>query len=75
MFPTVSRISDCNSFTNLVAVVGFVGIKSATVLAYQNEAIGELRVAPRTGESLSSADQNLVKDLARQIGIAIHAAR
>jgi signal transduction histidine kinase len=44
-------------------------------LAYQNEALGELRVAPRTGESLSSADQNLLRDLARQIGIAIHAAR
>jgi signal transduction histidine kinase len=44
-------------------------------LTYQNEAVGELDVAPRAGESLSSADHNLLKDLARQTGIAIHAAR
>ena len=44
-------------------------------LAYQNESVGELQVAPRVGESLSSADHNLLKDLARQTGTAIHAAR
>lgn len=44
-------------------------------LSYQSEPIGEVHVAPRSGEILSSADQHLLKDLARQIGIAIHAAR
>jgi len=44
-------------------------------LAYQNDPVGELHVAPRKGELLSSADQNLLKDLARQTGIAIHAAQ
>jgi signal transduction histidine kinase len=44
-------------------------------LTYQNEAVGELHVAPRAGESLSSADHNLLEDLARQAGIAIHAAQ
>ena len=44
-------------------------------LAYQNESVGELHVAPRVGESLNSADHNLLKDLARQTGVAIHAAR
>jgi signal transduction histidine kinase len=44
-------------------------------LAYQNESVGELHVAPRAGESLSLADRNLLKDLARQTGIAIHTAR
>jgi signal transduction histidine kinase len=44
-------------------------------LTYQNETVGELHVAPRAGESLSSADHNLLEDLARQAGIAIHAAQ
>lgn len=45
-------------------------------LAYQGEAIGEMRLAPRVGEhSLSRADHRLLQDLARQAGIAIHAGR
>lgn len=44
-------------------------------LAYQNETVGQLHVAPRAGESLTSSDHNLLKDLARQTGITIHAAQ
>jgi signal transduction histidine kinase len=48
---------------------------TAFPLTYQNEAVGELHIAPRPGESLSSADHKLLEDLARQTGIAIHAAQ
>jgi len=45
-------------------------------LAYQGEPVGQLRVAPRAGESgLSPADRSLLDDLARQIGVAVSAAR
>ena len=45
-------------------------------LTYQGEAVGELRVAPRAGEpGLSAADRRLLDDLARQIGVALSAAR
>lgn len=48
----------------------------ALPLAYQGEQVGELRVAPRAGESgLSPADRRLLDDLARQIGVAVSAAR
>jgi signal transduction histidine kinase len=45
-------------------------------LAYQGEAVGELRVAPRgPGEEFSPADRRLLEDLARQIGPVVHAVR
>jgi signal transduction histidine kinase len=45
-------------------------------LSYHGEPAGELRVAPRAGEAgLSPADQRLLDDLARQIGVAVSAAR
>jgi signal transduction histidine kinase len=45
-------------------------------LRYQTEQVGQLLLAPRApGETLSSADQRLVEDLARQAGIAVHAVR
>ncbi len=48
----------------------------AVPLRYQGEPMGELRVTPRAGESdLSSADRRLLDDLARQIGVALSAAR
>jgi signal transduction histidine kinase len=43
-------------------------------LIYAGERIGELRVAPREGESkLSQADHHLLNDLSRQVGVAAHA--
>jgi len=43
-------------------------------LSYQGEQVGELRLAPRPGESgFSTADQRLLDDLARQTGVAAHA--
>lgn len=45
-------------------------------LVYQNEAVGELVLAPRQkGESLTPADQRFLRDLAPQIGVAVHAVR
>jgi signal transduction histidine kinase len=45
-------------------------------LVYQQEAVGELLLAPRAqGESFNQADQRLLDDLARQAGIALHAVR
>lgn len=45
-------------------------------LVYQNEQIGELKLAPRTpGETFTPADRALLSDLARQAGVAAHAVR
>jgi signal transduction histidine kinase len=45
-------------------------------LVSQNEAVGELVLAPRApGESFTPADRALLSDLARQAGIAAHAVR
>ena len=43
-------------------------------LTYQSDPVGELLVAPRrAGESLTPRDLRLLRDLARQIGPAVHA--
>ncbi len=47
----------------------------AFALAYQGERLGELRIAPREGESLDPRDRDLLAALARQAGVALHAAR
>ena len=45
-------------------------------LLYQSEQVGELVLAPRSrGESFTPADHRLLEDLARQIGVAVHAMR
>lgn len=45
-------------------------------LIYQNEAVGELRLAPRAGEAiLTDADRRLLQGIAPQTGIAVHAVR
>jgi signal transduction histidine kinase len=45
-------------------------------LPYQGNTVGRLIVAPREGESdLSRNDRRLLEDLARQAGVAVHAAR
>jgi signal transduction histidine kinase len=45
-------------------------------LLYQAEPVGRLIVAPREGETeLSTNDRRLLEDLARQAGVAVHAAR
>lgn len=45
-------------------------------LTYQTEQIGELQLVPRArDESLTPADRRLLDDLARQIGVAVHAVR
>lgn len=49
---------------------------AAFALSYQGEPVGELIVALRTGETqLGGADQRLLEDLARQVGIAARAAQ
>ncbi len=45
-------------------------------LAYQGQAIGEMRAAARhRDEPLSAADLSVLRDLARQVGIALYAAQ
>jgi signal transduction histidine kinase len=45
-------------------------------LVYAGEPIGELEVAPRQAhELLTPADERLLRDLARQLGVAVHAAQ
>lgn len=45
-------------------------------LDYGEERVGELRLAPRApGEAFSLADRRLLAEIARQAGVAIHAAR
>jgi signal transduction histidine kinase len=45
-------------------------------LSYQSEPIGQLVLGPRQrGEVFTPADQRLLDDLARQIGVAAHAVR
>lgn len=45
-------------------------------LTYYDTSVGELRVAARRpGEPLSSSDLTVLRDLARQVGIALYAAR
>ncbi len=45
-------------------------------LLYQGTMIGSLDVAPRArGESLSAADQRLLRNIARQAGTAVHAVQ
>jgi signal transduction histidine kinase len=47
----------------------------ALPLSYQGHSIGQLLVAPRPGESeLTDRDRRLLEDLARQAGVALHAA-
>jgi signal transduction histidine kinase len=44
-------------------------------LVYQSERLGKLILAPRApGEAFSSSDRLLLEDLARQAGVALHAA-
>lgn len=45
-------------------------------LTYSHEAIGQLCVAPRErGEVFTAGEQRLLADIARQAGVAVHAAR
>ncbi len=45
-------------------------------LAYGAEPVGQLILAPRSpGEAFSPSDKRLLDDLARQAGVAVHAAR
>jgi signal transduction histidine kinase len=54
-----------------------MGISLATFpLIYQGPEVGQLRVAPRAGESeLSADDRRLLEDLAHQAGVAAHAVQ
>jgi signal transduction histidine kinase len=45
-------------------------------LVYQGEPVGQRILAPRaSGEQFNPADQRLLDDLARQVGVAVHAVR
>lgn len=62
------------------AVAAFYGEVGEQVihlpLLYQSEQVGELLLTSRArGESFTPADHRLLSDLARQVGIAVHAIR
>ena len=63
----------------VAASYGRAGERQALVrvpLVYRQEQVGELWLAPRgPSESLTPADQRLLHDLARQVGVAVHAVR
>lgn len=61
----------------LVASAGQpVGEAARLPLAYRGELVGELLLGARAGEqSFGAADRRLLEDLARQIGVAVHALR
>jgi signal transduction histidine kinase len=52
------------------------GQRTELHLSHQNERVGQLLVAPRSpGESLSTRDQQLLRDIAHQVGAVAHAVR
>jgi signal transduction histidine kinase len=63
----------------VAASYGTKGERQALVrvpLVYRQEQVGELWLAPRSpGEDLTPADRRLLQDLARQVGVAVHAVR
>lgn len=62
--------------TAIAAASGIlVGEPLRIPLTHQGEAVGALLLSPRKGEQLSSADQRLLDDLARQAGVVVHAVR
>jgi signal transduction histidine kinase len=61
-------------------IVAAYGLPAAQTLrwplTYQSEAVGELRVAPRgPSETFTSAEQQLLADIAHQAGVAAHAVQ
>ncbi len=53
-----------------------VGDPLVLPLVYQKDAIGQMRLAPRTpGEPFTAADRRLLDELARQAGLAAHAVQ
>jgi signal transduction histidine kinase len=53
-----------------------VGEPVVLPLVYQADAVGQLRLAPRTpGEPFTPADRRLLEELARQAGLAAHAVQ
>jgi signal transduction histidine kinase len=63
----------------VAASYGTMGERQALVrvpLVYRQEQVGELWLAPRSpDEDLTPADRLLLHDLARQVGVAVHAVR
>jgi signal transduction histidine kinase len=43
-------------------------------LVYQGKVMGAMRVAARAGETLRATDRELLQELARQVGVVVHAA-
>ncbi len=60
-----------------VAAIGTSTAEQITLpLLYQHEPVGELVLSPRAAEErFNQADNRLLRDLARQAGVAVHAVR
>jgi len=76
--PYVAIVLKQNSVSGLQFVVAHGTAPVPVIrfpLNYLGELVGELIVAARVGETLNTADQRLLADLARPIGVAAHAFR
>jgi signal transduction histidine kinase len=75
--PYVAILMDRDEAPQVAAQYGAVSSHYVRLpLVYQAEPVGELRVALHANRlEFSLADRRLLEDLARQIGLAVHAAR
>ena len=65
-----------DTFRLAASAGALVGEPLVLPLVYQQDAIGQLRLAPRTpGEPFTPADRRLLDELARQAGLAAHAVQ
>jgi two-component system, NarL family, sensor kinase len=75
--PYVAIELDSDSGSRLVASHGRRGIDpQAFPMTYQGQVVGQLLVSPRSpSESFTAGERDLLQSLARQAGLAAHAAR
>lgn len=76
-FPRVTAVavSDESLIGEATAGDATGGRDTATVhIAFEDQHVGRLEVAPRAGERLTPRDRRLLEELARPAGVAIHAA-
>jgi two-component system NarL family sensor kinase len=75
--PYVAIELDSDSGSRLVASHGRRGIDpEAFPMTYQGQVVGQLLVSPRSpSESFTAGERDLLQNLARQAGLAAHAAR
>lgn len=70
------RVEQDGGFVAVAEYGAPAGEPVVLLLVHQMEPVGKLLLSPRApGETFSAADRRLLEDLARQAGVAVHAAR